>query len=583
MPVRKQQLTEKAGFVPPFWLWPLFFLLFWEVLLLAQNPGLMSDDSGEMAAAAYQLGLPHPPGYPLLDLLGRIFTLLPLGTVAFRLNLLSALLTLFSLGITLQTCRRLGRRLSGGTLPPGPWMEPLLLVTAVSFLSCRSVFAQSLTAKGCVYTLTLFLGAGLLGFLFSPKIRSRSLSIWFLLLFLWSLGAAHHWQTVVLWLPLLGLWARRNLPPWKGKAVLFSVSILLLGLSPYLYLPLRASQGVLPCWGHPTNTGGFVWVVSRRLVAGLEPWVQKGDFYLGTLEEFGRIYGLYWFPVFSVLALAGAVLVGRRDRAWGEILLAFFLPVFLAVFLIHQSKNIYLIHAYLVPLACATALFGFGGLAWTHSALRKSRGLFWGLVFLAGLGSLGWLARVFNLENKGRYTLAEDFGTNVLRSLPEGALLLADGDHYVMPVWYEKYVRARRPDVIFEPSVFLYHDWGWRQLRQQSPELGALLDSDRTFQGRLNALARRDPGHPFCYSLGRDYLEPLLERMPGAWVPHGLVFEWEPRPPKKGDVPRGVGALVQGERERGLDEFWAHPGRDFSSTEIYRYYAYQHDLTHPRP
>lgn len=48
-------------------------------------------DGGELAAAAATLGIAHPPGYPLFTLLGRLLTLLPISTIAFRIGLLSAL------------------------------------------------------------------------------------------------------------------------------------------------------------------------------------------------------------------------------------------------------------------------------------------------------------------------------------------------------------------------------------------------------------------------------------------------------------------------------------------------------------
>ncbi|MEO0651076.1 MAG: DUF2723 domain-containing protein, partial [Planctomycetota bacterium] len=38
-------------------------------LLPRSAPGLTFEDSGELAAAAYGLGVPHPPGYPLWTLL----------------------------------------------------------------------------------------------------------------------------------------------------------------------------------------------------------------------------------------------------------------------------------------------------------------------------------------------------------------------------------------------------------------------------------------------------------------------------------------------------------------------------------
>jgi hypothetical protein len=49
-------------------------------------------DSGEFIAAAYRLGIPHSPGTPLYILVGRVFSVMPLGflSVAERVNLSSA-------------------------------------------------------------------------------------------------------------------------------------------------------------------------------------------------------------------------------------------------------------------------------------------------------------------------------------------------------------------------------------------------------------------------------------------------------------------------------------------------------------
>ena len=47
-------------------------------------------DGGDLIAAAYTLGIPHPTGYPLYVLLARLFTFLPWGDIAYRVNLMSA-------------------------------------------------------------------------------------------------------------------------------------------------------------------------------------------------------------------------------------------------------------------------------------------------------------------------------------------------------------------------------------------------------------------------------------------------------------------------------------------------------------
>ena len=44
----------------------------------------------EIREVSHYLGIAHPPGYPLHTLLGKIFSLVPLGSIAYRVHLLSA-------------------------------------------------------------------------------------------------------------------------------------------------------------------------------------------------------------------------------------------------------------------------------------------------------------------------------------------------------------------------------------------------------------------------------------------------------------------------------------------------------------
>src|SRR5688500_19753371 len=72
----------------------LVFLLY----LVTLSPSTAMWDTSEYLAAAYVLGIPHPPGNPLFVLIGRVFAVLPLpGTsVAVRINLLAALCSALS-------------------------------------------------------------------------------------------------------------------------------------------------------------------------------------------------------------------------------------------------------------------------------------------------------------------------------------------------------------------------------------------------------------------------------------------------------------------------------------------------------
>src|SRR5256714_13698536 len=74
----------------------LVFLLY----LITLGPSTAMWDTSEYIAAAYTLGLPHPPGNPFFVLLGRVFAILPIApNVAMRINILAALCSAGSAGI----------------------------------------------------------------------------------------------------------------------------------------------------------------------------------------------------------------------------------------------------------------------------------------------------------------------------------------------------------------------------------------------------------------------------------------------------------------------------------------------------
>ncbi|MDQ3856168.1 MAG: DUF2723 domain-containing protein, partial [Chloroflexota bacterium] len=62
------------------------FLLYLSTLA----PTVLDRDPGRFQARAYVLGIGHPTGYPTYIMLGKLFTYLPVGDVAFRVNLSSA-------------------------------------------------------------------------------------------------------------------------------------------------------------------------------------------------------------------------------------------------------------------------------------------------------------------------------------------------------------------------------------------------------------------------------------------------------------------------------------------------------------
>src|SRR4026208_1554389 len=59
-------------------------------------PAVTLTDSGELIVAAYGLGVAHPPGFPLWVMLAHLASLVPVGSVAVRINFSSAVFAAFA-------------------------------------------------------------------------------------------------------------------------------------------------------------------------------------------------------------------------------------------------------------------------------------------------------------------------------------------------------------------------------------------------------------------------------------------------------------------------------------------------------
>jgi tetratricopeptide (TPR) repeat protein len=559
----------------PLWVWCLFLLALWQILLWAQNPGLMSDDSGEMIAASYRLGIPHPPGYPLFCLLGRLFSFVPVGTVAFRFNLLSSLLVLSSIFFLGKTCFSFAEITNKELFPP--WLGLTAgFLSLFLFFSCRSVFAQALTAKGCVYTLTLLFLSVLLWLRVRGNERGPARLPVFFVLFLWALGLSNHWESEALWIPFLIYWFYQEKTRWNMKRIFQSLSLMAVGLSLYLYLPLRSALGALPSWGDPKTFGGFIWGVTRESYRGLEPLFRNTAFYLSFIKEYLHILSVYWMPGFAVLALVGLFYLWRHARNLFYSTLLFYLPVVAAILAVPREETKFLLTVYLLSSQGLAAFWGFVGILFLVRGLFKL-GSQWPICVMALLFAAGlfWEGNVFKKEDKSQYYLASDFSINALKTLPTKSIFLAEGDNYVVPLFYQRFVLGLRPDIVFIPSIFLFHDWGWSQLAAQDPPVAAAVKSSHSLDGRLGALARLGDTRGFFYTLDQAYLGSQLNQMNGGtWTPMALEERWGSARIAPKLISQMVLNLAAQERLRGLTA--DYDPEDVTTFEIHHYYANQY-------
>jgi thioredoxin-like negative regulator of GroEL len=63
------------------------FAAVWATYLITLAPELTLEDCGELCTASFYAGIPHPPGYPFWSLYSWLWTLVPFGNVAWRVEL----------------------------------------------------------------------------------------------------------------------------------------------------------------------------------------------------------------------------------------------------------------------------------------------------------------------------------------------------------------------------------------------------------------------------------------------------------------------------------------------------------------
>ncbi len=282
--------------------------------------GVIDGDSAELTVAAATLGVPHPPGYPLYVLLGRLFAAVPIGEVAFRLNVMSGVFGALAALLVYATVFELTRRRESA------------LIAALSLAFSYHFWAESLFAE--VYTLDAALLAGLLYALcrWSRTKDQRLLYAAFLLL---GLSLATRTTSLLLVAPLL-LWGGLSGLRRYGPELLRGLAITLAALSLYLFLPIADLAGAGYIWSIGYDLRGTPVHADLAMFEGLR-WYVSAEIFRPFVFAYApadawpelRWYGTWLFQEFLVVGLllgvAGLAYAWRRHRAFAVLTLSIFL------------------------------------------------------------------------------------------------------------------------------------------------------------------------------------------------------------------------------------------------------------------
>jgi 4-amino-4-deoxy-L-arabinose transferase-like glycosyltransferase len=196
-------------------------------------------DSAELVVASYTLGVPHATGYPVYTWVGKLFSLLPFGSIAFRLNLMSALFASLTVFLVFQMVVRELRSVSavGG-------MDYLAGATAIILVGLSRPFWHCAQVAE-VYTLNAFCVV-LFVWLYFTWLATRKVKYVYVASLVLGLSTGTHLSNVLL-VPAFLLVTFAVTRTWRIR--LLCCALFLIGVSQYLYLPLRVMQS--PAYVHP--------------------------------------------------------------------------------------------------------------------------------------------------------------------------------------------------------------------------------------------------------------------------------------------------------------------------------------------
>jgi hypothetical protein len=493
---------ESAALKPQGWAALGVGLVVFAAYVFAATPTPYPLDSAELAAAAFGLGVAHPPGEETTLLLAKAFTLLPLGNAAFKVALsqaaagAAAAVLVFVLVLqTLQTAALVMEKTSLQV------RTAVAAAAALAFAFAPGVVAVSDRAE--VYALQTALSLGGLWLALQARALSDARLAMLAALSL-GLGVGNH--SLVAGLVGVGAvvaaWPLLRASPARGRFVVFGVLAFGVGLIVHAYLPLRtqalfaAADGAIDqvLWGDARNLRGLWWLVSAHTFAAKTAIVHGN----ATPWDLPFVFFEELELVFALLAPAGLYFLVRRSssRPAATAIAVAAAGSMLAALVGGLDPGNPDIRGYLGPAialvavlsACAIAT-GLGLLRWS-----KLRALL-AVLFLAGAASR--FPSPSQYPGLRRASAADAEVRSLLAELPAGGALFTSHFETGFLVGYQRFVEGARPDVAWAHLAFAAGPGYAERAVLAHPELAGVLAnagrSDSELIAKLQALDEKRP------------------------------------------------------------------------------------------
>jgi transmembrane protein TMEM260 (protein O-mannosyltransferase) len=464
------------------------------VYAITMAPGLMFTDSGELAGVCSTLGIAHPTGYPLFTILGHLWTQLPLpmSDVA-SLNLFAAVCTAAAMAmffnvLTLsleifrtshmeeKTEKKRGKSKKQTEAATTSFVEisdtsikVISFAVALFFGFSQLVWTQAVSIE--VYSLQLIMINLIIWSMLKAITQGEQFNKYFLItaLFL-GLGFANHMTTLLLVPGIFYLYFFRpgekaNFSGERIKQLAILLIPFAIGLSLYLYLPLRAATFPDFNWGWVSrNMDKFLYHVQGKQY---QIWMFSGsDVVKDNLYIFFNSSTVQLLWVGIVFFAVGIFYAIKRSKR----MFAFWLIIIVSCIVYSMNYNIHDIETYFLTAFMGIFVFIAFAFASRQKCMLNIKALDGPYRFLI----FPILALVLNFgpSDKSNDYAVEEFTDILIENLDENAIIIsAQWDFWVSAFWYKQQVEGIRPDVVVVEKELLRRTWYHEQLYHWYPDI----------------------------------------------------------------------------------------------------------------
>lgn len=386
--------------------------------------GIGFGDSGTMAAAAVSLGIPHPPGFPTYVLLGYFFSLLPIGSILWRLQLLSLIP---AVGIVILVFMMVFKK------------NELIPAMFSAFLATffYGFWSQAGNVESYMLTNLFIFGVIWLG-LFRPPTKIMGLLL--------GLGAGLNPIGVVV-VPVLLYLFRLS----KKTLVIFLTAVPTAVLV-YTYLPIRAFTYPFLNWGNPQTIASFLKYITGsglNINSGVVVNGFTGSiwWYIDAWSRFGYLAWTQLTPLVMALSLLGAWYLWQEKRAtFWVLIIILFTNISLAGIYVSGNRDIWLITSLIILIILAgDGLVRLGKMGW--------------IVGIITLAIVVWISAPKILE-RTKINISGKYLSDIYQNLPKDSILIGGGETFNSLTLYAYKVAKMRPDVTpIDMTIFYGQDW----------------------------------------------------------------------------------------------------------------------------